>query len=212
MTDENKSLYKLRIIAVVLIFVGLLIAFKMTGLSGKIDTQTVRAAVEKAGVGGFALYVAAFTGGEFIHIPGMIFVAAGILVYGRLPGFFASFTASMVSISFCFLAVRLIGGRSLKKIEWPVVQKLLAGLNAHPIRTVALLRIFLWLAPPLNYTLALTDISFRDYAIGSFIGLLPVLGGAALFLTGCLPEISYEGSARLRRKIAEVNTRSTSAN
>jgi uncharacterized membrane protein YdjX (TVP38/TMEM64 family) len=59
---------------------------------------------------------------------------------------------------------------------------MLGHLDARPIRTVFALRLVLWLAPALNYALALTRARFRDYAIGSALGLiLPVAGAAILF-------------------------------
>ena len=48
-------------------------------------------------------------------------------------------------------------------------------------RTVAILRAILAMAPPLNYALALTGVSLRDYVIGSAIGLAPIILILAIF-------------------------------
>ena len=64
----------------------------------------------------------------------------------------------------------------------PTRRAILARLEERPIRTVALLRLFLWLAPALTYALALSRIRYRHYVAGSAIGLaLPVAAAAALF-------------------------------
>ena len=58
---------------------------------------------------------------------------------------------------------------------------MLARLDERPVTTVIVLRTLLWLAPPLNYALALSSIRFRHYLIGSALGLLLPVAGAALF-------------------------------
>ncbi|MES2910430.1 MAG: hypothetical protein V4718_03525 [Pseudomonadota bacterium] len=65
----------------------------------------------------------------------------------------------------------MLGGNALREIggKWP--QRLLAGLDAHPVKSVALLQTL----PALNYTLALSGLKFRNYLIGTLIGLpLPI--------------------------------------
>ena len=53
---------------------------------------------------------------------------------------------------------------------------------ARPILTVALLRLFLWVAPPINYALALSTVRYRDYAAGSALGLaIPTALAAVVF-------------------------------
>jgi uncharacterized membrane protein YdjX (TVP38/TMEM64 family) len=47
---------------------------------------------------------------------------------------------------------------------------------------VALLRLVLWMAPAVNYALALSPVRYRDYAIGSAVGLAIPVAAAAAFL------------------------------
>ncbi len=48
-------------------------------------------------------------------------------------------------------------------------------LDARPVASVALLRVFFQTVPALNYTLALSGIRFRHYMIGTLLGLpLPI--------------------------------------
>ncbi|MCZ6710649.1 MAG: VTT domain-containing protein [Gammaproteobacteria bacterium] len=171
-----------RLTLVVALLAGLFIASRYTGIADGLDANTIRKLMDDAGPWGWSLYVIVFAGGEFIHIPGMVFVAAGILVYGKVIGFGLAFFASVISVCFSFLVVRLLGGTPLGGIDRPWLQRVLRHLDARPIRTVFVLRLVLWLAPVLNYALALTSVRFRDYAIGSALGLiLPVAGAAILF-------------------------------
>ena len=171
-----------RLVVLALVLIGLYAAGRYSGLTENIDAERIRQLVIDTGGWGWLLYVAVFAGGEFIHIPGMIFVASGILVYGKFLGFVLGFVASVVSVSVSFWLVRLLGGTPLGNLERPWLQRGLAHLDTRPIRTVFLLRLFLWLAPALNYALALTHVKYRDYLIGSALGLIvPVAGAALLF-------------------------------
>ena len=177
-TDGRK---RLRLVFLVAILAGLFAVGSYYDVTEHINAAMIRERVVDAGPWGWILYVAIFSGGEFLHIPGLIFVAGGILAYGKLTGFVLAFIASLISVGFSFVVVRSIGGTQLERAKNPTLQKALAQLERHPIRTVLVLRLFLFLSPALNYALALTRISFRDYLIGSTLGLIAPIAAAAYF-------------------------------
>ena len=179
---QQKPRQHIRLALLISILVALFLVGRYTGVAENMDAESIRELIRSAGVWGWALYIATFAGGEFIHIPGMVFVLAGILIYGQVVGFGLAWMASVVSVCFSFVVVRRLGGTPLANVEKPWVKRILGQLNAQPIRTVIVLRLVLWLAPPLNYALALTNVRFRDYLIGSALGLIaPVAGVAILF-------------------------------
>lgn len=172
----------LRVAVLVLVTVGIFLALNRSGTLEGFDAKRVQRKVEVAGVWGMLVFVVLFVLGELIHIPGMLFIAAGILAYGRMLGFVLGLVAALCSVAASFLLVRGIGGKALGEIDRPLVKRMMATLDDRPIMTVFLLRSVLWLAPPLNYALALSSVRFRDYLIGSALGLLvPVLGASLFF-------------------------------
>ena len=174
--------YAVRLALLAGVLIAVFAVGRYFGVTENVNAQSIREFVHGAGAWGWALYMAVFAGGEFVHIPGMVFVVAGILVYGKVLGFGLAWLASVVSVGFSFVVVRRIGGTPLGTVNKPWLKRILSHLDDRPIRTVALLRLMLWLAPPLNYALALTKVRFRDYLIGSALGLIaPVAGVAILF-------------------------------
>ncbi len=172
----------IRIGILIAVTVGIFIALKVSGHLDGLDAERVRRTVDSAGPWGVLVFVAIFVLGELIHIPGMVFVAAGILAYGRTGGFAVTFLAALSSVGVSFVLVRAIGGKALAEIERPLVRRVMAKIDDRPITTVLLLRSIFWLGPPLNYALALSNIRFRDYLIGSALGLVvPVLGASVFF-------------------------------
>jgi len=185
MNDEappDRGLARYRPLLVVALFVGLLIAGKLTGIVDRLDPDAVRALVAKSGPFGMLLFVAVFSVGELVHVPGMVFVGAAILLWGKVIGFAVCMVSSLVSISVSFFVVRAVGGKALTTMRSKLVRRMLVRLDSRPVLTVAVLRAVFWLSPPLNYALAMTGIRYRDYLAGSALGLvLPLLGVSLLF-------------------------------
>jgi uncharacterized membrane protein YdjX (TVP38/TMEM64 family) len=176
----GKRNLKLRLLLLAGILLSLFAAGKYFGIGERLSIEGVRELVQSAGAWGWMLYIAIFATGEFLHVPGLVFVAAAILIYGKLGGFALAYLGAVISVSVSFALVRRIGGTLLQQSETPWLRRALARLDRNPIGTVFVLRLFLWLAPPLNYVLALAPLRFSHYLIGSALGLLPPLAGAAL--------------------------------
>ncbi len=106
-------------------------------------------------------------------MPGLVFVFGGVAAFGRVQGAIVVFVSAVVAVTASFLIVRTVGGRALGEVDKPWMRRMLARLDRHPIITIAVLRLFMIMSPPLNYALALTNVRLRDYVIGSALGLIP---------------------------------------
>ncbi|KAJ1633910.1 snare associated Golgi protein-domain-containing protein [Pavlovales sp. CCMP2436] len=123
-------------------------------------------------------YVAIFCSGELMHIPGVVFIVLGVVCFGRWAGFVAAYLGSVTSVVFSFIIVRAVGGQPLSEdalnTAWGRrLSYFLQRLHSEPILIVALTRLLFWIAPPLNYMLAMSQVSLRDYTLGSMLGLVP---------------------------------------
>ena len=177
--DPKKKI--LRLAALVTLIVGGIVLAKVTGVSERLTPESIRGFMEGAGVLGFVLFLGVFAVGELVHVPGVFFVAAAILAYGRGVGGVAAYAGAVLSVIVSFLVVRGVGGQMLADVRRPFLRKILDGLERRPIRVVAILRLILWMAPPLNYALAMSTVRFRDYVIGSALGLLVPIALASFF-------------------------------
>ncbi|MAQ15325.1 MAG: DedA family protein [Sandaracinus sp.] len=181
-TDEPQAPSKLRLVLLGVFMAGLFVFGWASGWADHFTLEGIRDAIQSAGAWGIFLFIGAFAVGELLHVPGVVFVAAAVLAYGELVGGITAYVGALVSVAVSFGVVRGVGGRALGSIGHPRVRKILDRLEERPVRVVALLRLILWVAPPLNYALALSPVRFRDYMVGSAIGLVIPLTLAALFL------------------------------
>ena len=161
---------------VVALFLGLLFAaFELSGLREHFTLDFLRSQIAGHQLAGLALFVLLFSLGNLIQIPGWIFLAAAVLALGRTGGGLATYVAASVSCAVTFLFIRLVGGDALRQLENKTVARMLQHLDAHPIRSVLLARMLFQTAPPLNYALALSGLKFREYMLGTMLGLpLPI--------------------------------------
>jgi uncharacterized membrane protein YdjX (TVP38/TMEM64 family) len=171
-----------RLAAAVALFVSAWALGRGTGLHEQLDTEGVRRAVEDAGAWGLALFVGIFALGQLLHVPGLVFVAAAMFVYGRLTGTVVSLVGAVIAVTVSFVVVRAVGGQPLASLRRPFARRMLDRLDARPVTSVALLRLVFIMAPPVNYALAMSNLRLRDYVAGSGLGLLgPVTLAALLF-------------------------------
>ena len=164
-----------RLVLLALFLVGVFAIGKMTGFTEELTVDGIRESMRVAGLGGFFVFVATFCVGQLLYIPGFVFVMVSGLAYGPVWGSVASLIAANISVAVSFWIVRTIGGQPLKNmsIDRPFLQKPLVHLEDRPIRSMIIIRLVLWAIPPVNYTLAMSGVTFRDYMIAAAIGMTP---------------------------------------
>jgi uncharacterized membrane protein YdjX (TVP38/TMEM64 family) len=158
------------------LFLGVLLTvFQVSGLRDHFNLQFMQQVILQHPIGGLLLFVLLFSLGNLIQIPGWVFLAAAVLTLGRAWGGMVTYVAAVVSCVLTFATIRTLGGDALRLLENRLAMRILRELDAHPIASVVLLRLFFQTAPALNYALAMSGTTFRTYLIGTLAGLpLPI--------------------------------------
>jgi uncharacterized membrane protein YdjX (TVP38/TMEM64 family) len=164
-----------RLFAVVL-FLGVLIAvFELSGLREHFNLAFLQQQIAAHHITGLLIFILLFVLGNLIQIPGWLFLAAAVLTLGEVGGGVATYVAACISCAITFLVIRLVGGDALRQLKSRIAKRILSQLDTRPIRSVVLLRVLFQTMPALNYALALSGIRFRQYLIGTLLGLpLPI--------------------------------------
>ena len=157
------------------------------------NTSQVHKAIDKAGYLGIALYILGFGLSELLHLPAMVFVVAGVLCWGHFKGWLLALIMAPLSCCLSFLVVRKIGGQVLADSQWSFVQKLMAKLDEYPVRTVVTLRLCFFLAPAINYVLALSSVppSIHSSRLKPMINILSI-GWSVCLLFYLFPIFYYK--------------------
>lgn len=168
--------------AAVLVLVALL--GKVTGLADRLDGETMRHALLAAGPCGVLWFIGAFSAGNVLNVPGIVFISVSALVYGPVAGAMLALSGAVVASSTSFCVARRLRGRSPEAEDdaaaateaaptlgpaW--AQRVFARLEEHPVLVIAALRCVMIVSPPLNYALAFSSVRHRDYVLGNLLGL-----------------------------------------
>jgi uncharacterized membrane protein YdjX (TVP38/TMEM64 family) len=173
-----------RWLAVLVFVAGLWALVEVTGLRQHLSLQAVREGFAQHRLWGLAAFTALFVLANLVHIPGGFFLAAAVLALGPMWGALTTYVAACIACTVTFVVVRALGADALRELDNALARRLFARLDAHPVRSVVLLRTVFHSVPALNYTLALSGVKLRDYVIGTMLGLpLPILVVTALFDT-----------------------------
>ena len=173
-----------RLLIGVVLLAALWAVVELTGLRARINPHALREGFSSHLAWGFAGFVALFALGNLIQLPGWIFLASAVLALGPAWGGAATLCAALVGCGVTFVTVRAFGGGALRELPGPLARRLFSRLDAHPVRSVAMLRLLFQTVPAMNYALALSGLRFRDYMLGTLIGLpAPLFIHAAFFDT-----------------------------
>jgi uncharacterized membrane protein YdjX (TVP38/TMEM64 family) len=170
------------LLSVLLFLVLLLAIFELSGLRSHFSLSFLRQTLAANPLSGLIVFILVFALGNLVQIPGWIFLAAAVLALGRTWGGLATYIAALLSCSATFFAIRLVGGDALRNLNGKLATRLLSQLDAHPVRNIVLLRMLFQTVPVLNYTLAMSGVRFRDYLVGTLLGLpLPIMAYCVFF-------------------------------
>ncbi len=167
---------------VMLVIPALWIVAWATGVTGRFTSHSIPGLLAGRGRWGIVVFTLVFAAGQLLRVPSTVYVAAAVAVYGRNSGIVVALLGALVSAAISFAVVRTIAGHALVDVERPIVRRLLRHLDDRPILTVALMRLLFQTAPPLNYALPMTAVTWRDHLVGSILGLpIPVTVMAFFF-------------------------------
>lgn len=160
-----------RLLAVLLFLAVLLTIVQLSGLRENFSLDFLQHQILAHQVAGLLAFVVLFSIGNLIQIPGWIFLAAAVLTLGKVAGGLATYVAASTSCAVTFLVIKAIGGDALRQLDNKVALRIFRHLDAHPVRSIALLRVLFQTVPALNYALALSGMKFRHYLVGTLLGL-----------------------------------------
>ncbi len=159
------------------------------------DADRARALLSESGPLGPVVFVLAFGLLEPFGLPGILFVVPATAVWPLWLAFLLSWLGSVLAGVVGFSFARWIGR------DW--VEDHLPGrmraydrrLAEHGLRTVIVVRLMFFLAPPAHWALGLSQVRFAPFVLGTAIGFAPGIALLALFGKGLLEYLGEQPSS-----------------
>ncbi len=146
------------------------------------DPDNIRNIILEYGTWGYILFLLSFSFLQPIGIPGFVFVIASSLIWPAPIAFVLSLTGAVFSGVVGFTVSRYLARNWIASRLPARFHRFDDQLALHSIRTVILLYLVFFLAPPTHWVLGLSKVRFSAFLLGCIIGTLP--GIAILTLLG----------------------------
>lgn len=140
------------------------------------------------------LVIAAIVLAGLLVVPLTLLVIAAVLAFGPLEGLLYSHIGATLSAMLAFAVGQGIGRQPVRRLAGNWVNRLSRRLGKRGILSVIVLRI-VPVAPftVINLVAGASHIRFRDFAIGTLIGLLPGMLALTAFVDGLLRTLQEPG-------------------
>lgn len=177
--------YLLRSLTLVAAVLALAIAWRLTPLRDYMEVERLfdLLAALRGLPAAPALVVLGFVAAGLLAFPLTVLVVVTVLAFGPLPGFTLALTGAMASAFVTYGIGHRLGRDLVRRLAGHYVNRLSERLARRGVLAVMVIRI-LPIAPYslVNVVAGASHIRFRDYAIGTFFGLLPGLLAITLFV------------------------------
>jgi uncharacterized membrane protein YdjX (TVP38/TMEM64 family) len=142
------------------------------GLSD-LDPQQVGTWVRSAGAWGPALFLVLFSLGNGLGAPGILFVVPAAALWPPWQSFLLAWLGSIGAGCVGYVFARGIGRQFVEAHLPRRLRSIDQQLGARPVRSVAFLRLTLYLAAPVHWALGLSSVPPRALLLGSAVGFAP---------------------------------------
>ncbi|TKB25912.1 hypothetical protein FCL47_12535 [Desulfopila sp. IMCC35006] len=174
-----------KIISLIAFVLGMAILWRWTPLGEWLSIESVLQAARWVEGQPYSplIVLAAFLAGGLVSFPVTLMIIATIVIFGPWPGLLYTLLGTELSAMCMFLIGRLLGQDTVRKLSGALLKRLNHKLSKSGLSAVIMFRI-VPIAPfsVINLIAGVSDVSLRDFAVGTLIGLLP--GTIAIVFVG----------------------------
>jgi uncharacterized membrane protein YdjX (TVP38/TMEM64 family) len=182
------------------VLAALAFAWRYTSLGEYLDIEdlTAYAAVFRDSAFAPILVPAIFVVGGLLMVPVMLLIAVTALVFGPFPGILYAFAGALASASVTYEIGKRLGRHAVRKLAGQRLNELSRLLGKRGLVAVLLIRL-LPVAPytVINIVAGASHIGWRDYLLGTALGLAPGIIMIMLFVDRAVAAVREPGPGTL---------------
>lgn len=191
-SNPVSSKAKIKAVLLVLFLVGAIILFRLTPLKEIITPERIKAMLAGFGPWAPVIFIISYAAGVCLFLPALLFTTVGAVLFGPYWGFLYNEIGALSGAAIAFTIGRYLGRDFAASLIGSRLQKYDDNIAQNGFATVLYLRLIFFPFTPLNFGMALTRISFKDFFFGTMFGI--VAGGFVLtFFIANLAEIWASG-------------------
>jgi uncharacterized membrane protein YdjX (TVP38/TMEM64 family) len=149
------------------------LVYRTTGLGQYLSKDAVRALVQPLGALGPLVHIALYAVSVACFVPATVMTIAGAVVFGKVVGAAYNVVGASLGAALAFLVGRTLGRDLAARLARGRLAELDAAAERNGFTLIFYLRLAYFPFVPLNYAAALTRIRFRDFFLGTALGIIP---------------------------------------
>ncbi len=188
--EEPPRSYGKRLAGAAAILLGILAlaaAWRWTPLGDLLDVERIEALAGDAADSpwSFPIAMTGFVAGSLVAVPVTLLIAASALIFGPWQGYFYSLAGAVLSAVVNFGIGNALGRDAVRRLAGKRINRLSKRLSQRGLLTVIALRI-VPVAPfaVINMVAGASHIRFRDFWLGTLLGMAPGTLAFSLFADG----------------------------
>jgi uncharacterized membrane protein YdjX (TVP38/TMEM64 family) len=125
-----------------------------------------------AGLWGPVIFILVYAAGVCLFIPGTLLTTLGGAIFGAFQGFLYVWVGAMLGAGAAFWIGRTLGRDLAASLVGDRLKKYDEAIERNGFATVLYLRLVYFPFTPMNFGMGLTRVRFRDYFLGTALGIV----------------------------------------
>jgi uncharacterized membrane protein YdjX (TVP38/TMEM64 family) len=189
---KNHGTALLKAILLAVFIAGAIVLVRFTPAGTYLTPEVLGGFLDAAGFWGPIVFILLYTAGVCLFVPGTLLTGLGAAIFGAYRGFVYVWIGAMIGASATFFIGRTLGREFAASLVGDRLKKYDDAVERNGFATVLYLRLVYFPFTPMNFGMGLTKVRFRDYILGTGIGI--VVGTFVFtFFIGTLKEIWAAG-------------------
>jgi uncharacterized membrane protein YdjX (TVP38/TMEM64 family) len=168
--SRKKAITKVLILAAFII--GAIYVVRFTPVKTYLTEEALRRFLDTADFWDALVFIAIYTLGICLFVPGTLLTALGAAIFGTYWGFVVVWFGAMLGASIAFFIGRTLGREFAASLIGDKLKKYDEAIERNGFATVLYLRLVYFPFTAMNFGMGLTGVRFWDYFSGTGLGII----------------------------------------
>jgi uncharacterized membrane protein YdjX (TVP38/TMEM64 family) len=188
--SRKKAITKVLILAAFII--GAIYVVRFTPVKTYLTAEALGHFLDAAGLWAPLVFIAVYTLGVCLFVPGTLLTGLGAAIFGAYWGFVYVWFGAMLGANTAFMIGRTLGREFAASLIGDKLKKYDDAIERNGFATVLYLRLIYFPFTPMNFGMGLTGVRFWDYFFGTGLGII-VGTFIFTFFIGTIKEVWISG-------------------
>lgn len=169
---KNRRKAVMKAILLLIFIVAAIFLVRFTPIKDYLTVEALGRFLETAGFWAPLIFIFIYAAGVCLFLPGTLLTGLGAAIFGAYWGFVYVWFGAMAGASAAFFIGRTLGREFASSLIGNKLKKYDDGIGRNGFATVLYLRLVYFPFTPMNFGMGLTKVHFRDYFIGTGLGII----------------------------------------